>query len=50
MDGLGDKWEEYTRLAGELAVRARDNINPKALLQGGSAQTKQGQGKINRRS
>ena len=46
MDGLGDKWEEYTRLAGELAVRARDNINPKAFVAGGIAPTKQGSEKI----
>lgn len=37
MDGIGDRWEEYTRLAGELAVQARDNVDPDAFVAGGIA-------------
>ena len=28
MDGMADRSEEYTRLAGEIAVAARDAVNP----------------------
>src|SRR5437868_5954329 len=30
MIGLADQWEEYTRTAGELALQARDAVNPDA--------------------
>ena len=32
-----DRWEEYTRLGGELAVQARDAVNPEAYVAGGFA-------------
>ena len=37
MDGIGDRWEEYTRLAGEIAIEARDAANPEAYVAGGIA-------------
>ena len=35
--GLGDDWEEYTRLAAEIALAARDDTNPEAYVAGGIA-------------
>ena len=35
--GKQDQWEEYTRRGGELAVQARDAINPNAYVAGGIA-------------
>ena len=35
--GLGDDWEEYTRLAVEIALSARDDSNPEAYVAGGIA-------------
>jgi homocysteine S-methyltransferase len=35
--GLGDKAAEYTRLAGEIAVEARDQLRPDAYVAGGMA-------------
>jgi S-methylmethionine-dependent homocysteine/selenocysteine methylase len=35
--GLADQWERYTRAAGELAVQARDAVNPEAYVAGGMA-------------
>jgi len=35
--GLGDKAAEYTRLAGEIAVDARDRLRPEAYVAGGMA-------------
>ncbi len=46
MDGMGDRWEEYTRLAGEIAVKARDNVDPNAFVAGGIAPSRQGSPKI----
>lgn len=37
MVGLGDEWERYTRIAGELAVAARDAVAPDAYVAGGIA-------------
>ena len=37
MDGMADRSEEYTRLAGEIAVAARDAVNPGAYVAGGIA-------------
>ena len=37
MDGMEDRSEEYTRLAGEIAVAARDAVNPHAYVAGGIA-------------
>ncbi len=37
MDGIGDKWQAYTRLAGEIAIEARDAVNPHAYVAGGIA-------------
>ena len=37
MIGLADHWEEYTRAAGELALQARDAVNPAAFVAGGIA-------------
>jgi S-methylmethionine-dependent homocysteine/selenocysteine methylase len=37
MDGMADRWEEYTRLAGRIAVDARDTVNPNAYVAGGIA-------------
>ena len=37
MDGMADRSEEYTRLAGEIAVAARDAVNPEAYVAGGIA-------------
>ena len=37
MDGMADRWEEYTRLAGRIAVDARDKVNPNAYVSGGIA-------------
>jgi homocysteine S-methyltransferase len=37
MIGLADRWEEYTRAAGEIAIAARDNVNPDAYVAGGIA-------------
>jgi homocysteine S-methyltransferase len=41
-DGMADRWEEYTRLAGEIAIEARDRINPEAYVAGGIAPGEQG--------
>jgi len=35
--GLADRAEAYTRLAGKIAVQARDRVNPDALVAGGMA-------------
>jgi S-methylmethionine-dependent homocysteine/selenocysteine methylase len=35
--GLGDRWHEYARAAGRLAVEARDRVNPSAYVAGGMA-------------
>jgi len=35
--GEEDRWEEYTRLGGELAVQARDEVNAEAYVAGGFA-------------
>ena len=35
--GLGDRWQEYARAGGQLAVRARNAINPEAYVAGGMA-------------
>ena len=35
--GLGDKWEEYARAAGENAMNARNALNPEAHILGGIA-------------
>ena len=35
--GEGDRWEEYTRRGGEIAVQARDGLNPEAYVAGGFA-------------
>ena len=35
--GLADEWEAYTGLAGELAIAARDGLNPAAFVAGGMA-------------
>jgi S-methylmethionine-dependent homocysteine/selenocysteine methylase len=35
--GLGDRWVEYARAGGEIAVRARNAINPEAYVAGGMA-------------
>ena len=35
--GLGDKAAEYTRLAGRLAIEARDRLRPEAYVAGGMA-------------
>jgi homocysteine S-methyltransferase len=35
--GLADRWEEYTRAAGEIAVRARDEHRAGAYVAGGMA-------------
>ena len=35
--GLADKMEEYTRLAAEVAIAARDEVNPSAFVAGGMA-------------
>jgi S-methylmethionine-dependent homocysteine/selenocysteine methylase len=35
--GLGDRWEEYARAAGQIAVAARDSINPRAYVAAGIA-------------
>ena len=35
--GLGDRWKEYARAGGRLAVRARNAINPEAYVAGGMA-------------
>jgi S-methylmethionine-dependent homocysteine/selenocysteine methylase len=37
-----DRWEEYTRRGGEIAVRARDAVNPEAYVAGGFAPPYQG--------
>lgn len=37
MDGMADRSAEYTRLAGEIAVRARDAVNSDAYVAGGIA-------------
>ena len=39
MIGEGDRWEEYVRRGGELAVQARDAVNPEAYVAGGIAPT-----------
>ena len=35
--GLSDEWERYTRAAGEIAIAARDAVNPEAYVAGGIA-------------
>ena len=35
--GEENRWEEYTRLGGELAVKARDEVNAEAYVAGGFA-------------
>ncbi|MFQ5873320.1 MAG: homocysteine S-methyltransferase family protein [Dehalococcoidia bacterium] len=35
--GLGDRWEDYARAAGENAIKARDALNPEAYVVGGIA-------------
>jgi methionine synthase I (cobalamin-dependent) len=35
--GLGHQWDEYARAAGEIAVRARDDVNPRAYVAAGMA-------------
>ena len=35
--GEEDRWEEYTRRGGEIAVRARDEMSPEAYVAGGFA-------------
>ena len=35
--GLGDRWTEYARAGGRIAVRARNAINPEAYVAGGMA-------------
>ncbi|HWC01963.1 MAG TPA: homocysteine S-methyltransferase family protein [Methylomirabilota bacterium] len=35
--GLGDRWRDYARAGGEIAVRARNAINPEAYVAGGMA-------------
>ena len=35
--GEEDRWEEYTRRGGELAVQARNSVNPEAYVAGGFA-------------
>ena len=42
MDGMADRWEEYTRLAGRIAVDARDAVNPSAYVAGGIAPPENG--------
>ena len=42
MIGEEDRWEEYTRAAGELAVSARDAVNPEAYVAGGIAPPRMG--------
>lgn len=37
MVGLADEWERYTRAAAELALAARDAVNPDAYVAGGIA-------------
>jgi len=37
LNGLEDEWEAYTRRGGELAVQARDAVNPDAYVAGGIA-------------
>src|SRR5262249_9941460 len=37
MIGLADQWETYTRAAGEIAIAARDSVNPDAYVAGGIA-------------
>ena len=37
MDGIGEQWAEYTKLACDLAVQARDAVNPNAYVAGGIA-------------
>ena len=37
MDGMADRWEEYTHLAGRIAVDARDAVNANAYVAGGIA-------------
>lgn len=35
--GLGERWTEYARAGGQLAVRARSAVNPEAYVAGGMA-------------
>jgi homocysteine S-methyltransferase len=37
--GEQDRWEQYTRRGGELAIEARDAVNPEAYVAGGFAPT-----------
>ena len=39
--GEADNWEEYTRAGGEIAIQARDNVNPEAYVAGGIAPVRQ---------
>jgi S-methylmethionine-dependent homocysteine/selenocysteine methylase len=40
--GRADEWETYTRAAGQLAVQARDAVNPDAYVAGGVAPPEEG--------
>lgn len=35
--GLGDRWEAYAQAAAEIAISARDSVNPDAFVAGGIA-------------
>ena len=37
LDGIGDRWPEYTKIAGDIAVQTRDAVNPGAYVAGGIA-------------
>jgi S-methylmethionine-dependent homocysteine/selenocysteine methylase len=37
MIGLGDQWERYARAAAQIAVQARNGVNPEAYVAGGMA-------------
>src|SRR5579864_5632296 len=37
MVGLADQWEEYTRAGAEIAIAARNSVNPEAYVAGGIA-------------
>ena len=42
LDGIGHRWPEYTKLAGDIAVQARDAVNPDAYVAGGIAPSSPG--------
>ncbi len=42
LDGIGDRWAEYTKLAGDIAIQARDAVNPDAYVAGGIAPSSPG--------